>query len=702
MKQEIEKELEKLKDAPTYIDLFCNVMRQKLGDNREAFNEAIAEAIAYNRNQEKYDVYTKLVALQLEYDLIYGELNHATKVGEEALDFFENKEYIEGIIIVSEKLMIAYMHKGLFKKAEYHRRKATLALQELGEKVKPEDTQGQKLHIRLTLTTIRFYMMIKEYKKVKELLLHIDEMHEWLTPEEIQEKLKLYLELELVKGQLERAIELAQEVYNLSDQDEMANQKYALAEVLRLRGILNSKRNLYIQAERDFNLAYDLCKDFKEAQIKNLISWAEYLMEQERNDEAYEKITKSIKLAGKIDSPYFFVEAYEHLGRVYENKKQWELAYKALRQLNIYKVQMESIQIEEPQEQEVLIEPTKQYKQNYAHVEQIARLGKALTNRVTMETLPEVIHKEIAPLMDIDVIGIAALNQGKLDYNVYELSGKWLPSDNDLVKYTLRLADYCTQFQADMVVNDGNFEEYTIKNIRNSETNMKLKSMIVCVLKVENQVLGAMALGSYKEKAYSSKDIVVAKVLGSYIALILNNMKLSQKIHYLSNHDALTGLLSRHIVLRKGEKLFKENHKKHKNTAIMMLHIDLLKPINTKYGNELGDEVLSKIGMIIKENIPENDYAGRYDGEEFIVILNNLSYKEVTKVAERIKECIECLTFETKRESQIKVTLSGGIYICNEYTLNFDDAIRFADHALYRAKLLGRNRIMSYSLSDIK
>ena len=74
----------------------------------------------------------------------------------------------------------------------------------------------------------------------------------------------------------------------------------------------------------------------------------------------------------------------------------------------------------------------------------------------------------------------------------------------------------------------------------------------------------------------------------------------------------------------------------------------------------------------------------------------------IDECEEKIKENVERLTFETKKEQQIKVTLSGGIYICNEYTLSFDSAIQFANHALYRAKLLGRNCIMSYSLGDNK
>ena len=746
MEQEIErvKEIEKLKNAPQYIDLFCNMVRQKLGDNEEILKQTIDEVAHYYKKQEGIEVYAKLINLQLEYDLMYGALNHAIEVGEEALSFFEARDSLESILMVSEKLMLAYMHKGLFKKATFYQSKAASALEDLKVSKKArtlenqestskagaledkeslfkvgvlEDKESlsqeaqvaeimplgglhhQKLEIQLSLSTISYYIALKEYQQAETLLLHIEKMKTWLTPEERQESLLLRLELDLQQEQIENAVEHSKEVHILLEQ---GSQKYALAKGLRLRAILNGKRNLQMQAEKDFKAAFDLCTHYKEAQIRNLVSWAVYLMAQEKSDEAYEKITKAIKLAGKIDSPYFLVEAYEQLGHIYESRKQWELGYKVLTQLQSYKAQIESVQREEIVTVSLGLDPISNYEQSYEELCQIAKLGKGFMAKLDPWDLPAMIHKEIASLIEMDVMGIALYNQGKLEYNMYELSGKWLSSDNDLVRYTMRLVDYCTQFQADIVVNDGNFEEYTLKKIVNSETKMKLQSAIVFVLKVEEQVLGAMTIGSYKSKSYSQKDITVARILASYLGLMLSNKHLHQKIHHFKEHDALTGLLSRRVVLREGEKLFKENRKKHKRTAIMLLDTDSLKQINTKYGCALGDEILSKMGKLIKENIPTGHYVGRYDGEEFITILNDLSDKEVAQIAERIKKATEELTFETKKENQIKVTLSGGIYICNEYTLNFDDGLRFASHALYRAKLLGRNRIMSYSLSDIK
>ena len=103
----------------------------------------------------------------------------------------------------------------------------------------------------------------------------------------------------------------------------------------------------------------------------------------------------------------------------------------------------------------------------------------------------------------------------------------------------------------------------------------------------------------------------------------------------------------------------------------MMLDTDFFKQVNDRHGHQVGDEVLVKIGEILKGVVRKEDYVGRYGGEEFLLVLDNLSEKEVIKVCKRIKKALSESHFETKKDAHIKVTVSGGFYTCNEYTLNF-------------------------------
>ena len=699
MEQEVqlEQELEKLKNAPQSIDFFMKVMRQKLGENEGTFKQIIEKAIGYYQETNEQAVYGKLLLLKIEWDLLYGNYNEAIKLGQEASRCFETSKNTTEMIEVQDRLLNAYMKKGQFKQAFWYRRQA---LEKLNEAPNPT------LHMMLMFTTVKLYIVLKDYKRAKDLLKHIEEMDEWLTPKDELQLNILLLEIALEEEQVEEAIEYASEAYHLvSESKEEGKYDYTLGKVLRLRARLNAKRKLQMQAEKDFKAATEHSAPYKESYIETLLSWKDYLIEENQVKVAEEKVNEAIEIAKLVESPYFLVKTYSALNRIYEMNNDWKEAYKVLRKIQGYQAQIvyDKADLEnDVLDKKQMIKEQGTYQTLYKQLQKIAYLGQRLTANLTLENLQEVIQKEITDLINIDVMGIGMIEDGKLQYNMYELQEGWLPSTNDLVRYTIRLAEHCTQFQTDIIVNNGNFEEYSLKHINNSHTSMQLQSMIVMNLKVENEVVGAMTIGSYQKEAYSPKDIEMAKIIASYLGFTLKNTCLYQEINYLTEHDVLTGLLSRSVVLKNGEKLFKENHKKHKKTAIMMLDMDSFKQINQKYGYELGDEVLSKIGAIIRKHIQAENYVGRYGGKEFIAILNNLEQKEVTQIAEDIRMQLLETTFETKKEKNIKVTLSGGIYICNEYTLNFDDAIRFADHALYRAKLLGRNRIMNYNLRDIK
>ena len=720
----LENELDELNKVPQYIDLFCKVMKQKLGGNREQVEEAIQVAQAYYKESEYPNVYGKLLVLEMEYHLLYGMLSEAVELGERALLFCKEHQAIHEMIQIENQLLRAYMEKGLFEKALTY----MIELKK-EEKYKEE----QILHIQFLLITANLYIMVKAYAKAEVVLIHIKSMEEGLTPNEQLQVDMLLLEVYIEQDKLEKAIDYGQRAYNSVNLFDDESHKYLLVKILRLRARLNSKRKLKMQPEKDFAAAARLGIEYKTVYVDNLVSWSEYLLEemsQELNqlasqseltgdeprtspmlfsetklEEIQEKITVAVQKAEEMESVYYLEKAYKVLVKFYEITSQEQLvqetlkkAYKYEKALQYDKALLQAL----PKETNHLREESEVYHKAYEELQKVTTIGKAFTKQLTAENLQEVIQKELASVIDIDMMGIAVIQNGKTQYTMYDLKGKWLSLENDLVEYTSRLAEYCIQYQTNLIINDGNFEEYSLKTIKNSETDVKLNSMIVRVLKVENQVIGAMSIGSYKQGAYSVKHIEMAKIIASYLGLTLKNTSLYNEMTYLTDHDLLTGLLHRSVVLKNGEALFKKNHKQHKNTAIIMLDTDLLKQINKKYGHQLGDEVLSKIGKIIKENVREEDYVGRYGGEEFIVILNHLSQTEVMQVAERIKTSVEKLSFETKKDKNIKVTLSGGIYICNEYTLNFEDAIRFADHALYRAKLLGRNHIVSYNFSDRK
>ena len=113
--------------------------------------------------------------------------------------------------------------------------------------------------------------------------------------------------------------------------------------------------------------------------------------------------------------------------------------------------------------------------------------------------------------------------------------------------------------------------------------------------------------------------------------------------------------------------------------------------INDSYGHVVGDEVLRVVGKALRKCLRREDYAGRYGGEEFFVILPGSLKQTASAVAERIRSSIEA-TFLEARDARISVTVSVGLaeYQKSEPVV---DWVERADAAMYRAKQAGRNQI---------
>jgi diguanylate cyclase (GGDEF)-like protein len=132
--------------------------------------------------------------------------------------------------------------------------------------------------------------------------------------------------------------------------------------------------------------------------------------------------------------------------------------------------------------------------------------------------------------------------------------------------------------------------------------------------------------------------------------------------------------------------------------SIMMIDIDNFKSVNDKYGHLIGDEVLRTLGKIIINNniLRENDIAGRFGGEEFIIILPETNAIHAREPAARLIEKFKNTAFSDNTEKTFFISLSIGISEYHPSDKTNDDIIRRADKALYYAKKNGKGQVIIY------
>jgi len=154
--------------------------------------------------------------------------------------------------------------------------------------------------------------------------------------------------------------------------------------------------------------------------------------------------------------------------------------------------------------------------------------------------------------------------------------------------------------------------------------------------------------------------------------------------------DNMTSLFIRSVfdVFIKKEKDFSVRTKT--PLALMMIDLDDFKEVNDNFGHQAGDNVLSVIGGLILESIRKMDIACRYGGEELAVIMPNTDLSSSKIIAERIRKKIEEYEFDG-----FKVTASIGLSIFDSNANNTIDLVYLADKALYKAKMNGKNRVVT-------
>lgn len=157
--------------------------------------------------------------------------------------------------------------------------------------------------------------------------------------------------------------------------------------------------------------------------------------------------------------------------------------------------------------------------------------------------------------------------------------------------------------------------------------------------------------------------------------------------------DKLTDLYNRDYISEVLEVEFKRAKALHSNFSIVLFDIDDFKRINDVYGHPGGDYVLSAIGKTVKASgLRKHDMAGRYGGEEFLIILPGANQQQASDVAERIRKSIENHHF-TYEKKKIHVTVSLGVASLKDTHGASSDLYKAADRALYDSKRAGKNKV---------
>lgn len=188
--------------------------------------------------------------------------------------------------------------------------------------------------------------------------------------------------------------------------------------------------------------------------------------------------------------------------------------------------------------------------------------------------------------------------------------------------------------------------------------------------------------------------VLFIQVTSMFGLMLISAERLKSRLNELAQSDPLTGLLN-----RRGFNLLSEiaikRHKQGKNTcAIMAFDLDHFKLVNDTYGHATGDEVLIAFANCLTENTRSTDIVGRFGGEEFVVLCVDIDHVAAKNTAKRISEFMSSLTIQSKKEESFSITVSIGLAMIEEDHPDLCLYLEAADTALYKAKAMGRNKVV--------
>lgn len=250
------------------------------------------------------------------------------------------------------------------------------------------------------------------------------------------------------------------------------------------------------------------------------------------------------------------------------------------------------------------------------------------------------------------------------------------------------------RFYTEMVAPEDqfNWNDDLINRVNSGEEirlELRLKSQNNELIWTETSIIAVEDL----EREHVYQHVIVSREISE-------RKKLEERLRFMAYHDNLTHLPNRSFLLKEFPKLAKQAISQNSSIAVLYLDGDDFKSVNDDFGHDIGDEFIRHFGAAILASVRTEDLVARIGGDEFVILINNISRHPQEKAAQA-KYIIDRIRDSLKlgwkiRNSIFTPTASIGIAFYPEHGSTIDGLLEKADDALYEVKRLGKNQFMVF------
>jgi diguanylate cyclase (GGDEF)-like protein len=320
-------------------------------------------------------------------------------------------------------------------------------------------------------------------------------------------------------------------------------------------------------------------------------------------------------------------------------------------------------------------------------------VAKALTSSLNLDSILQTIMEKMAEYFQPDTWSLLMVDEEK-----DELYFAIAVGDASEALKTVRLkmgegiAGWVAKHGESLLVPDVYTDPRFAKRI-DEMTKWKTRSIICIPLSSKHRVLGVIQLINVDMKHFGDNDMLALQALADYAAIAIDNARAVERIQELTITDDCTGLYNaRHLYKTLEAEVYRSARFGYE-FSVLFLDLDHFKKVNDTHGHLVGSKLLAEIGYAIKAHLRLIDYAFRYGGDEFVVLLPQTGKDSALVVARRIRDVFRSSLFLKEENLNLNIRASMGVATYPEDAKSAHEIIRQADEMMYMVKNTTRDNI---------
>jgi diguanylate cyclase (GGDEF)-like protein len=314
-------------------------------------------------------------------------------------------------------------------------------------------------------------------------------------------------------------------------------------------------------------------------------------------------------------------------------------------------------------------------------------IGKALTSSLDLQEILNIIMGKVSELLRAKSWSLLLVDKSTEElYFVIAVS----PVADRLKDMRLKpgegIAGWVALHNEPLLIADAQNDPRFARHV-DRRVSFTTRSAICVPLTVKKRVLGVIELiNTLDDELFNEADLAILSTIADYAAIAIDNARNYERVCELVITDDLTGLYNaRHfnVII---EREVKRAERYQSPLSLLFLDLDHFKQVNDLHGHLIGSRVLAEVGQLIKSHLRETDYAARYGGDEYVILLPETGKEGALTVADHMREVIRSHPFHGEHGASVRVTASFGIASFPEDTRSKRELMMLADQAMYAVK----------------